>query len=100
MVHLRFKKLLLSPGDHVTIYDPTLGIARYDRTENLLVSVKSKGDSIRVVVNTSGNRTTIGRRFSLDHKALSPGKDVKTYNNDMLAVQIFFLITDKRVSIV
>ncbi|XP_028400214.1 uncharacterized protein LOC114523477 isoform X2 [Dendronephthya gigantea] len=74
VVSLKFKELLLSPGDLVTIYDPTRNsiIAKYYRTEQLLVSVKSKGGAIRVVVNTSGNQTTVGRRFLLDHKALSP----------------------------
>ena len=60
------------------MYNPSDGsvLARYNGTENLLVSVTSRGDSLRVVFTFANSQTTVGRRFSLVHKALSPGKRV------------------------
>ena len=75
MIHLRFLELFLTPGDDVIVYDPSDGsvMARYDGSENMLVSLTSKGDSVRVVFTSADNETTVGRRFKLAHQALSSG---------------------------
>jgi hypothetical protein len=75
VIHLRFLELFLTPGDDVIVYDPSDGsvMARYDGSENMLVSLTSKGDSVRVVFTSADNETTVGRRFKLAHQALSSG---------------------------
>ena len=76
IVNVRFTELVLTPRDEVTAYDPTDGhvIAKYDGTENLLTSMTSKGDPVRIIFTFSEHLTTVGRRFKLIHQALSPKK--------------------------
>lgn len=82
MVHLRFSELLLSPGDDVTIYDPSDNsiIAKYNETKILLSSMTSNGNSVRVVFTSSRSPVTVGRRLGLVYQTLSPGKDISTFS--------------------
>ena len=82
VIHFRFSELLLSSGDDVTIYDSSDNsiIAKYNETKNLLLSVTSNGDSVRVVFTSSSSPVTVGRHLKLVYQTLSPGKDMSTFS--------------------
>ena len=92
VIHLIFSELFLSPGDEVTVYDPSDGrmILKYNDTKDLLVSVSTKGSSARVVFTTANSNTTVGRRFKLVHKALSPGNGVVLPNITPILISLYF----------
>ena len=76
IVHLRFSALLLSPGDDVTIYDPSNGtvIAKYNQSGKTPVFLKR--DSVRVVFTSADSPSAVGRQFVLIYRALSPGINI------------------------
>ena len=80
VVHLRFTELFLFSRDVVTVYDPYTGevLKSYNNeTNDLLVSVTSKHDSVRAVfISTDKISDASKRRFGLVYQSLSPGKHV------------------------
>ena len=80
VIHLRFSELFLFSKDNVTFYDPYTGevLKSYNNeTDDLLVSVTSKNDSVRVVfISTDKISDASKRRFALMYKSLPPGRNV------------------------
>ena len=80
MIHLRFSELFLFSRDNVTVYDPHTGdvLKSYNnKTDDLLESVTSKYDSVRVLFNSTDKISDAStRRFGLVYQSFSSGKDV------------------------
>ena len=79
VIHLRFSELFLFSKDIVTVYDPYTGevLKSYNKTDDLLVSVTSKNDAVRVVfISTDKISDASKRQFGLVYKSLPPGRNV------------------------